>query len=156
MIKHIWSVITQRAIIEGRTNSLSLIDIMEEVTVGIRRLKPTNEEISIINIPLTYEIVSYLITNDEKNIENPLIKIDFINPKGNILKTFEHEIKWEQGKPRMRARITITGLSVNIPGTYIYKISLKEKSEKEFKPIAELPLDIKITEESSPNAQKNK
>lgn len=148
MIKHIWSILAQKSIIEAETNSISIIDAMEQLTVGAAQIntdKPaTNTNISV---PIAYEIISFL-TKDNKDKEvNPMIMIQLINPKDKILKTFERQIKWEAGKDRMRARARIMGLPIDISGIYFFKVGIKEEGEKEYKTVANLPLDINIVGE---------
>lgn len=154
MIKHIWTVLAQKAIIESQSNSLSLIDVMEELTVTISKKAPKDLKIATINIPISYEVVSYLLKDSKNNEDNPLIRIQILNPKGKIMKSFEHLVAWEKGKERMRTRAHIMGLNVDLPGNYIFRIYLKEKIEDEYSQVAEIPLKVKIQELSPVAAKK--
>lgn len=151
MIKHIWSILVQKSIIESQTNSLSLIDVMEELTVGINKVKSSNEKDSTINVPINYEIVSYL-SRDREDIE-PKIKIEIINPSNKILKVFEYPIAWEKGKQRMRVRMCINGLGVDEGGSYTFKVWLKEDKEN-YKIAAEIPLLVNIVNGPPPTVGK--
>lgn len=154
MIRHVWSVLAQKAIIESQTNSLSLIDVMEELTVGVNRKEPNSNKGLLLNIPITYEVVSYLIKEVKDEDTNPMMRIQIINPEGKVLKTFENAIAWEKGKARMRARANIIGLAVDLPGTYMFVLGLKDGRDKDFKTVAELPLDIKIVDGPPPAGAK--
>lgn len=144
MIKHIWSVLTQKTIIEQSTNSMSLIDVLEEINIGLANDMPEDKAPSNINIPIAYEVVTYLRSDIIDPIPKASIRINLINPKGKILNKFEHELDWEKGKHRLRVKTRILGLSVDMAGEYIYEISLKEDSE-DYKVISELPLQINIS-----------
>ncbi|MCL5019819.1 MAG: hypothetical protein M1426_05070 [Patescibacteria group bacterium] len=144
MIKHIWSILAQKAIIEAQTNSLSLIGVLEELTVGIN--KSPNNKSSIVNVPISYEVVSYLSRDNEG--ANPEMKIEIFNPEGKMIKSFEYTVNWEKGKSRMRAKVNINGFVVDGEGNYMFRIELKEKGE--YRTVAELPLLVKLTDELLP------
>ena len=144
MIKHIWSIIAQKAMIEAQTNSLSLIGVLEEITVGIN--KNLNNENSTINVPINYDVVSYL--SRDKEGPNPEMKIEIVNPAGKIVKSFEYIVDWEKGKQRMRAKVNINGFVVDGEGNYTFKIGLKENGD--YKTLAELPLLVRLSNEPLP------
>lgn len=156
MIKHIWSVLAQKSIIESESNSLSIIDVIEELTVGLNKNAPAFPADASINIPLNYEIVSYFISDKKNPTPKATMLINLKDPKGNIIKTFEPQIVWEAGKDRLRVKIKIIGLTVKGPGLYTYEIRLKEEEQNEYKTISELPLVVKIeTSSASPNNKRS-
>ena len=72
------------------------------------------------------------------------MKVEFIDPFGNILSNVNPAIIFEKGKQRMRIILKINGLQVTIPGEYKYVISLKTASDKSLKEIANLPIVVKM------------
>ena len=139
MIKHIWSILCKKSLIDKETNNISLIEVLEEISVTMGT--PVNLE-SKINIPFGYEIVSYWIK--EKEIEEVEVRVRFMDPDQKIIQTFLNKLSIPPDKNRMRSRFKIIGLELTKSGYYTFLIEVKEKNKKVFKRVAELPLEIKL------------
>lgn len=148
MIEHIWSILCQKSVIDNDTNNLSLIDTLEELTVGLK----VQSGIAIaeeVNVPIPYEVVSFWVRDDSSATINPLLRLELFNPSNKKTKTFEHKIEFPKGTKRLRSRLKIIGIGVTIPGTYKFVVSIKEEESKSFMKVAEIPLDVTIAKEDS-------
>ncbi|HZJ41395.1 MAG TPA: hypothetical protein VFD16_03995 [Candidatus Saccharimonadales bacterium] len=139
-MKNIWSILCTRSIIDQRTNALSLIDCVDELTITFSKL----EEMSAAskNIPIILEVVS-LWHDEAKESERTLAYvIEIVDPQGKKVGEFKNEAKIEAGKTRLRAITGINGLQLTTEGRYLVKILLQETNE--LKLISEIPIDVRF------------
>jgi len=147
MIKHIWTTLSKKSVIDSETNSLSIHDILEQLNVDIKvdKDKPKPKE---INIPIEFEVTS-LWVKDEKNksdVFEGFFSLDLIAPNGDKLSSFENILNIPKENRRMRTRMKINGLKLTNSGDYIFKLSYKGKNDTKYKKVAEIPLEIFITQ----------
>ncbi|QQG52619.1 MAG: hypothetical protein HY931_00075 [Candidatus Falkowbacteria bacterium] len=139
-MKNIWSILCTRSIIDQRTNALSLIDCVDELTITFSKL----EEMSAAtkNIPVILEVVS--LWHDEAKEADRILDyvIEIADPQGKKIGEFKNQAKIEAGKTRLRAITGINGLQLTVEGRYVVKILLQEATE--LKPISEIPIDVRF------------
>lgn len=146
MITHIWSVLTSKSVVDSSSNNLSLIDILEKVSIDIT---PVTEgkgfpKDGSINIPLQYQIVSFFVTTEKNKTEKGKIKIDIISPAGKNFTVLDNTFEIPKNIQRMRVINTIQGIGVTIPGIYTFKISLSQSEKDKYVKVAEIPLDVEL------------
>lgn len=143
-MKHIWTVLCQNFSIDKETNLLSLFNCVEELTVKIDRTKITNIDKSDIFINMNIQLVSFW------SIENPekdsvlRTKAELLDPEGKLINEFPREINVKRGPLRFRSIINIRGMKIKKEGRYILKMTHRGDNDRNFKTVAELPLDIKL------------
>ena len=144
-IKHIWSVLCRESVINQDDNVVSLHGVLEQLTLGIQP-KPDGSIPSRINVPITYEIVSFWIKDHADNKEVKAdIEIKLVDPAGaQLMKTAQQMILTATTK-RFRSRMKISGIGINRSGDYHFQVWKKETGEKSFHLISELPLEVQIT-----------
>ena len=147
-MKNIWSVLCSRAIIDQRSNSLSLFNCLDELTITF----PSPEAMAIDNknVPLVFEVVS--LWHDEESKETDRILsyvIEIYDPQGVKLGEFKNQAKFEAGKTRLRAITGINGMKLSTEGQYVFKIY--EQVVDELRLEAEIPLNVRFLV-SLPNA----
>jgi hypothetical protein len=139
-MKNIWSILCSRSLIDQRTNGLSLIDCVDELTVTFSKL----EEMSAVNknIPVILEVVS-LWHDEAKESERILTYIiEITDPQGQKVGEFKNEAKFVVGSTRLRAITGINGLRLTSEGKYFFRVLLQEGEE--LKLISEIPIDVKF------------
>jgi len=141
MTKHIWSVLCKKTIIDTDTNNISLIDVFEQLQAKVNL--PQNKNIKL-SIPLEYEVVNFWYKENSDKKEEVDVEITLIDPNNKSLKSFINTITIPDNKKRVRTRLKITGLPITISGIYRFIIKTKEKNTKNYKQVAELPIEIKI------------
>ncbi len=139
-MKNIWTILCSRSLIDQRTNSLSLIDCVDELTVTFSKL----EEMSTANknIPVMLEVVSLWHDEAKDSERNLTYVIEISDPQGQKVGEFKNEAKFVVGSTRLRAITGINGLRLTSEGQYLFKVLLQEANE--LKLISEIPVDVKF------------
>lgn len=150
MIKHIWSVLCRKSIINQDDNNLSIVDVLEALQVSLKPTKAQNKEQKLeAIIPINYEVVSfYTRDNKEKEVkfEQELV---LINHKRDETNKDVKEIIIPTGIKRMRTRVKISGIKVEGSGDYIFQVRIREEGQKLFKIVSEIPLQVDVEVENS-------
>lgn len=141
-MKHIWSVLCQKSVIDSETNLISLIDCLEEFNLTIDINKSDNQiPNKLPPLPINFQIVSYwLIDNTDKKLK---IKIELLDPDNKKINELNGNFELKEKFLRYRTRINFQGLPVTKGGRYLFKIYRVEENEI-LKEVSELPLDVKI------------
>lgn len=138
-MQHIWSVLCQRSSIDFETNLVSLFECIEEINLVFNNTKDANNE--KIVIPVNWQLVNYwIVEGGEGSLE---IKIDFVNPEGNVFSSYENKIELQNNIKRFRSRTNINGFEVAKSGRY--KLVISYKKEGEYVKVSEIPVDINIS-----------
>ena len=128
--------------IDRDTNIISLLDVIEEITFSSDLTSTGIKDLEIIQLP--FELVT--MWQRDGSIEKELsanIKLVGITPKGKETEIGPIPIIFEKGKPRIRVRIKINGITFNGLGVYKFKVLLEEKGK--FVKVQEIPLEIKAS-----------
>ncbi len=134
MIQHIWTVVCSNAIIDQETNLVSLINIIEELTIqGAPKSKG--------GIGIAVDIVTLWIrTNaDEPSYGN--YRVSLVSPIGEVLNTVEGQLDLTIYE-RLRTRTKFIGFPANQPGRYKFKVDQEEEESKEFRTVASIPIKV--------------
>lgn len=148
MMKHIWSVLCRKSVIDQETNNLSLYDVFEQLDVSIKSNQESNKEIKKINIPVEYEVVSMWMKDDPKKEFTAKIELEVLDPDGSVSKTFQHSFLFAAGLKRMRSRLRVVGLDISTSGDYIFNLKYNN-GKKGSQIVASLPLEVHINKVSS-------
>lgn len=141
-INHIWTVICKESIINQDDNVISLLGVLEELTISIPKMKNNVEKLpDKINIPLTYEVVSYWIREGTKAQQFD-IKMTIISPDGEELSKSENPAIFPENTSRLRSRLKIQGFLIKNAGKYFLNVFFKDKDK--FKHASRLPIEVKI------------
>lgn len=151
MIKHIWSILCTSSVIDSDTNVISFRDILEHLDVKAEVKGDKGKEVKYINIPLQYEIVSMWYKKDKGEDLKGKIELEIVNPEGKVEKNFLQDIELTPGKKRLRSRMKIQGFAISMSGDYIFRVKMKEGGQKEFKIVAQIPLEIDLSKVNSSN-----
>jgi len=141
-MKHIWSVLCLKSIVDIDTNSLALHDCIDELRVRLIKSKIKKDE--KITVPANFELVHLLFDEDVNKDRKFEIKIELHDPKNKKISDFSGGFVFPKNKKRFRVRMKINGMPVTSKGTYIFKIKIKEQAQNEYHKVAEIPLDVKI------------
>ncbi|PIP28474.1 MAG: hypothetical protein COX29_00995 [Candidatus Moranbacteria bacterium CG23_combo_of_CG06-09_8_20_14_all_35_22] len=140
-MKHIWSILCKKSIIDAETNNINIGEVLEEITFHI----PMEKDFKLpVNFNFDYEIISFWTSTVRNNEEKFYIEIEFVDPDKKILNKFEQTITFPKNKKRLRTRIKSSAITVTKGGGYLFKIKAKEKENSSFKLLTEIPLFILI------------
>ncbi len=152
MVKHVWSIICNKSVIDSESNTISLFDVMEQININIAGPKPPEEGKKIL-FPIQFEIVS-LWTRE--NIEDPVKaegRAKFIGPseKGLGLMSFDIDLS---GFVRTRTRQKVSGFPFEGSGLYYFKIECKREGG-DWEQVADLPLQVFMEFNEEQNKQEH-
>lgn len=145
-MKLIWVIICSKSSIDVDTNNISLIDVLEEISVSSEIIQNTikGKKKTGVIIPLAFELVSLW----EKNTDDPIdaeIRMDLVDPKGGIIKTDVHPLTMKTKINRLRHRMFNQGLPIQKPGKYVFKIQMRMNKKGTFKTAGETSLEVKFS-----------
>ena len=143
-MKHIWSILCIRSIIDQRTNLISLLDSLEEIVVGVKKEDKKKKKITIKG--LTYEVVSYVTRDNPEKAEEGELSINIYNPQKKTGKGYIQKFIMKRGIKRIRLQISVNGINLTTEGKYVFKVGLKGVKDKSFKKVSEIPLDVLFRE----------
>lgn len=150
--RHLWSIPCRFASVDKESNSLSLFNVIEEITVSSKVENLEQKEGAIgtegaaIIAPLEFAIVTLLERLDDKD-RGSMIKnaeIEIVDPSERSLLKREFEINFQQGFKRMRHILKMNGLKITTAGTYKFCISIKESKEELSELVAQIYVDVKM------------
>ena len=127
-MKNIWSVIFNRAVVDGNTNSISLFDCVEEITVNFSR--PEDVNMLEKNIPINFTVIS--LWSDEETSKSRKFEylMEIIDPQNKKINEFSNMPIFEVGKKRLRTIVQINGMKITSEGEYTIVIKYKIDSDK--------------------------
>jgi len=132
-MKHLWSIICNRLIIDEQTNNATIIDILEEIKIKKEFLQNRKE------LPFFFNFVSLWFVEDEDEHEKETnVIIEFYDPNNNKLNDFNFSFALPQRKKRIRTNVKFDRFVLNGSGTY--RIKVKQDNTE----VAEIPLEIII------------
>jgi hypothetical protein len=138
MIRHVWSVLCRRSIVDSESNNISLSDVLEQIEI-----KPAVKQKKYV-VPLEFEITSlWMKTGDKKQISAEVF-IKFTDPSDNLIKVFNNKFTLTPDLVRMRTRMKVMGIELSEIGIYNFNIFLKTEGSKREDLVASLPLDVRI------------
>ena len=138
-MKHIWSILCRKSVIDPDNNILSISEALEELELGI----PEGQKgVQAINIPIEFELTSYWI-KERAAIPKGLIVV--FDPKNKQLGEFSFDLGFKEKITRSRTRVKFSGLVLTTEGEYTFKVGLKHENTKKIEQVAELPLFVRFT-----------
>ena len=146
-IEHIWSIICSKSIIDQESNNLSLLNVIEQLTVDAKKIESSgrDEKNRVYVVPIEMTLVSRF-----KKVVDPKEKIFLeaqyrqFDPDKRLLGTLDTQFEMGNGIKNFRLRNLFNNLPITKSGTYTFVINLREKGENAFIEVATIPLDITL------------
>jgi len=140
VINHVWSVLCQNAVVDNETGSVSLINILETITVF-------SEAKGEVKIPISYEIFSEWIREENNHPATGMMRLFFCNAQNECKHQLELPIDLREHL-FARTRIKLAGLTINGSGWYKFLVELKIAGSDKWELKASLPLMVVFASES--------
>jgi hypothetical protein len=143
-MKHIWSLLCRKSVVDPDNNLLNISEALEELTVNL----PAFEKSKRVNIPMEFELTSYWIKeeNDKKQYQGLL---QIYDPSNEKLGEFEFDLIFKGSFRRLRTRLKISGLVLTVSGEYKFKVMYVDGKKNTY--VAEIPLFVTINPISNPS-----
>lgn len=140
MADHIWTVLCKEAIIDGDSNNVSLINVLEQVVMIAPPKVQGQEESLPEHIPLSMSLVTLWARSELGKKEIFESRTILKSPAGKMLSTQEHSINLKTHvRFRVRTNINIVGFAGF--GRYLFLVQKKTSSGK-WSRVASVPLDV--------------
>ena len=137
-MRHIWSVLCSKSVVDKKSNNISLFDIMEEIHFSSE--KPAVEGGVIVEAgPVPAHWVSLFGRSNIEKPEKVAIKDTIITPSGKIIGEYESEVDLSANKRRRIIRTVPVPPSME-EGLFIFETKMKEKES--WKRISEITLEL--------------
>ncbi|MCR4311785.1 MAG: hypothetical protein NUV56_00730 [Candidatus Uhrbacteria bacterium] len=138
MIRHTWSILCDSSVIDAETNTLSIRNIVEKITITSSEKLPEKAA-----IPMALEVTSFWEKNDKDALDFQS-KVDIFNSSKECLRSNEFQLKFEEGNNRLRSRIKMSTLPFAGEGEYRIKVSFKTSGVKDWMEAADIPFDVVV------------
>lgn len=135
MIQHAWTVLCSRSSIDSESNTLSLFEVVEEVTLDGLITKPGA-------IPGPFDLVSLW---SRARLDSPVeaeTRWSLVSPTGKSLMEVAATIDLSQFH-RVRARTRLAAVVIDSPGLYWFRGEAREAGAGEWTEVARVPLEVK-------------
>jgi hypothetical protein len=84
MPKHLWTVFCSKSILDRNTNNVSLIEVVEELTIGLTQGSAIPSDNPVV-IPITASLVTLWVRNDPLSSESTVGRFYLIGPANQKL-----------------------------------------------------------------------
>lgn len=134
----LWAVFCSRASIDRVTNNLSLLEVIEELTLEIPRGAPGPD-----GIPLQSHFVCTWGRDNWATPEQGDMQLKILDPSGGVLVTTDAAVDLQQSNLRMRVLTEMSGFKLNGDGVYSFEIGKKDASGA-WLPVHSLPVLVRF------------
>ena len=152
-IKHIWTVLCRSSVVDNETNNISLQDILERLQINVSlNDKNVNNIPEGIIVPFNFEIVTMWAREDFSNKKEIKVdaKIEILDPSGKKLGEMLNNFVMLPEYRRMRNRGKSGNIKLTSSGKYVFRVSAKEENEDKFIEVAEIPLEVDLISNKTP------
>ena len=144
-MRNVWAVVCKNSITDSDTNSLSLLETLDEIQITYKD-KIEIKEVKIL--PISFHVVSLWFDENIKTDRKFDLVVEVTDPNGKLLKDFKQDCIIPNGKKRLRATTKIQGFGFTDQGKYL--ITTKYREDKTtYKKVAETPIDVSLIKSNS-------
>jgi len=132
MIEHIWSVVCGSTSIDKETNTISIFNVMEQITVFTNETKP-------FRLPAPFEIVSLWSRKNESTPCQGKMRLYYCDTDQNYEKQQELLIDLNEGI-FYRTRVRFHGIELKGQGLYKFFVDLQQSGNEAWNRVATIPV----------------
>jgi hypothetical protein len=151
----IFAVLCQHSLLDRDTNSISLINVVEDVGLPAEPPEPgaaqSAEDISRLS-PSNLEMVIWWARTEERTSERGRGRVSIVLPNDQTAITQEMDVDLTSFL-RVRSRVHFPGLPDGGPGTYRYQLEYRSGANGEWERKFEYPLRVTIGPPSMPEPE---
>lgn len=139
MIKHVWTVLCQKSIVDKETNNLSL-DVLEQLKIKIPEI---SEKDKGVIFPFQMEIVSMWARDPAEKGFAAKGHLSIQAPNGEVVNETDFPIDLEKSQ-RHRTRIRLDGLPIPKGASGIFNFCVTLTSMDNSIEVAKIPLEVTV------------
>ncbi len=149
MAEHIWSVVSQKAIIDRDSNNISLFDVVERVSFHGPKEPGKDDKVFV---PFNHVLTSYWMRSNGEKPEKINCKVTW----GKVEELFSQILEVDLTKfKKTRIKFEPGGFRFAGSGLYFYRVFVQEKKggKESWKRVASIPIEISFS--ASPKENTN-
>jgi hypothetical protein len=140
MIDHVWSVLCETALIDQDSKLISLINILEQITIPE---EPGPDKA----LPIVVNLVSTWVRSDLSVPGKGQSRINFVSPSGNTLQSLLNDVDLTNYE-RLRAKGQFRGLKLPEEGQYHFNVEFREDDQHDWSKVASVPFKVNFKPEN--------
>lgn len=140
-MRHVWSVLASKAIVDKQTNMISMIDSVDRLNIdgsGLPAVDPKAKE-NIILGGISLSLVTMWFRSDYNEIDKGLSRVSIVTPDGKRFIQPERETDLKSAST-VREILVIDKLIYRGDGLYWFRVEQKKENLKRWTLEAEIPL----------------
>lgn len=143
MLRHVWSVLCTKTVIDVETNNISLFEVIEQLQVRRPLAGKGNARFHVEN-PFGFQWVSLWTRAEHDKATQGHARDRVFDPSGALAFGGEYEVDLRQ-KPRTRVRRTV---STVFKASGRYEFCTEVKSGRTWKEVSRIPLTVSVETET--------
>ncbi len=140
MVKHVWTVICSRAVIDRESNNVSLENVLERI-----RINAEPEPDGFIGIPFT--VISLWIRENDELPTKSKTRLEMVSPSGETRVVNEVDVDLTE-YIRFRSITRFSGIPADRSGRYSFRVAVQQEGSKDWDIVAEVPLSVTFIQKS--------
>jgi hypothetical protein len=132
MIDHVWTVVCTRALIDRDTNNISLVEVLEQLTVAGALPETIN---------LVMEIVTLWERHDLDAPARGRAQVRLVTPDGQLANPLQYDVDLTT-HVRTRSRVQVPGFPFRGFGRYEFRLELQPDGGVDWHEVSRTPLQI--------------
>lgn len=143
-MRHLWTIVCLRAVLDRYTNRLSLLEVIDELTIVAGQKVPSSLEEKAA-LPLHLEVATQWERSDLKIPEGGEYRIELVTPTQETGAVGELRVDLTAA-PRSRVILRFDRLPLAGLGRYRFVVHKKEDGQSDWEVVDEVPLYLKLEE----------
>ncbi|MEX2514774.1 MAG: hypothetical protein WD335_01435 [Candidatus Paceibacterota bacterium] len=148
-IQFVWGLLCKLSSIDQEKNNISLFNVIDQLNLPKKVFSNESEDQESVSI--NHELVMVFRRVLPLHVSNQKIqadcKITLIDPKGEELQEVVIPLVFKEKSRRSRMRIRTNGILISSPGSYVYKIEVRNPDADNFHKMGEIPLEVLSVQE---------
>lgn len=148
MIKHLWSLLANKSLVDPDSNAMTIVEVLEELRIDIQLkdnpfMKKYDEK-QINSFPIGFELVEVFYREKKGEAKTISTHIEVVDPSERMLGVFDNLVEFKPEHNRIRTRIKFDSIGVTKSGVYTFKVYLKQNENAKKELVSEIPLNVDI------------
>jgi hypothetical protein len=147
MAQHIWTVPCRFSTIDRQSNNVSLIEVLEEITVPT--VLPQQPDVGIV--PAIFDVTTLWSRENDEQPESGFGRMSFLSPAGQTVFTNEYEIDLRENR-RFRSIGRVLGFPAQVSGRCHFRVDRRRSANDDWEQVAMVPVWVNILRENAPES----
>jgi len=145
MIRHVWSVLCGKSVIDRDTNNVSILEVMERIEFTYTGLGPFPQ-----GAPISFELITLWARRDPNVPVEGEMRVRLLAPDGRELSVMPASRLDLITHQRLRQRLRLEGILLAGSGWYDWEVAYRTMNQGEWTVAALVPLEIVVRRAEEP------